>query len=283
MENAPRRPSSDGPDPSPDVRTPGFGRPDSGRAHCYAGIMKRGATKTSKKPKTKTTKKFAAAPARKRVAAKVRAVAEHASTAASKRVAELVDLVRRRIDRIAEDFYDMGVALRELATPRLYTAVGCKTFEELLRKYDLGRSQAYQAMAVVKAFPSRDEAISLGFEKAAAILHYASATRKPDLPQLITQSGRLAGRKIADLSVRDIDAETARVRKIQRAKGPPTEREVRAARAARELQRWMRKHGGRPARVEAHEDHREAWIDVRISLAEVERWLRLGGSLRVAS
>jgi hypothetical protein len=65
---------------------------------------------------------------------------------------------------ISEDFYDMGAALRELATPRLYTSVGCKSFDELLRKYGLGRSQAYQAMAVVKAFPSRDEAIDLGFD-----------------------------------------------------------------------------------------------------------------------
>ena len=231
---------------------------------------------TSKKPRT-AKKKTA------RVAAKVRDVAERASSAASRRVVDLVDLVKRRIARISEDFYDMGVALRELATPRLYTSVGCKTFDELLRKYDLGRSQAYQAMAVVKAFPSRDEAIELGFEKAAAILHYASATRKPDLPQLISQSGRLAGKAIAELSVRDIDAETARVRKIQRARGVPTEREVRASRAARELQRWMRKHGGRPARVEAHEDHREAWIDVRLSLAEVERWLRLSTPVRAAS
>jgi hypothetical protein len=77
----------------------------------------------------------------------------------------------------------------------------------LLRKYGLGRSQAYEAMAVAKAFPSRDEAIELGFAKAAAILHYASATRKPDLPQLITQSGRLGGKRLADMSARDIDAE----------------------------------------------------------------------------
>jgi hypothetical protein len=36
---------------------------------------------------------------------------------------------------ISEDFYDMGAALRELATARLYTSVGCKSFDELLRKY----------------------------------------------------------------------------------------------------------------------------------------------------
>ena len=248
--------------------------------------MKSAPAKPSK-AKSKSSSKQGATSKKKRVPAremtKVRATAEHAASAASRRVTDLVDLVKRRMASISENFYDMGAALRELATPRLYTSVGCKSFDELLRKYGLGRSQAYQAMAVVKAFPSRDEAIDLGFEKAAAILHYASATRKPDLPQLITQSGRLAGKALADMSVRDIDAETARVRKIQRAKGAPTEREVRASRAARELQRWMRKHGGRPARVEAHEDHREAWIEVRLSLAEVERWLRLGAPLRAAS
>jgi hypothetical protein len=242
------------------------------------------ATKAKKphKPKRPTAAKPTKV-GRAAVVKKVRARAEHASSVASKRVVDLVDLVRRRMGRIVEDFYDMGVALRELATPRLYTSVGCTTFDDLLRKYALGRSQAYEAMAVVKAFPNRDEAIGLGLAKAAAILHYASATRKPDLPQLITQSGRLGGKKLADMSAHDIDAETARVRKIQHAKGPPTEREVRAARAARELQRWMRIHAGRPARVEAHEDHREAWIDVRFSLAEVERWLKLGRHLRAVS
>lgn len=240
--------------------------------------MKR--TTSKKRPKKHTAAKKTT---RARVVKKVRAEAVDASSAASKRALELVELVRRRMARISEDFYDMGVALRELATPRLYTAVGCRTFDDLLRKYTLGRSQAYEAMAVVKAFPSREEAIALGLTKASAILHYASATRKHDLPQLITQSGRLAGKKLSAMSARDIDAETARVRKIQRAKGPPTEREVRASRAARELSRWMRSRGGRPARVEAHEDHRDAWIDVRISLGEVERWLKLGRHLRAVS
>ena len=246
--------------------------------------MKRSPPKTTKSAKPSKTK--TKTPKGKKTAAvvkKVRAPVEHGSSAASKRALELVDLVRRRMARISEHFYDIGVALRELATPRLYVSVGCATFDELLRKYGLRRSQSYQAMAVVKAFPSRDEAIALGFAKAAAVLHYASATRKPDLPQLITQSGKLAGKKLADMSAHDIDAETARIRKIQRAKGPPTEREARAARAARELQQWMRKHAGRPARVEAHEDHREAWIDVRFSLAEVERWLKLGRHLRAVS
>ena len=88
--------------------------------------------------------------------------------------------------------YDMGVALRELATPRLYTAVGCKTFDHLLRRYDLGRSQAYQAWPSSRRSPNRDEAIGLGFANASAVLHHASATRKPDLPQLIAQSGGIA-------------------------------------------------------------------------------------------
>jgi hypothetical protein len=238
--------------------------------------MLRAMKRPTSKPKKKRSGRLV-------VVQKVLARAEKASSASSRRAHELVELVRRRMARISEDFYDIGVAMRELATPRLYTSVGCKTFDDLLRKYALGRSQAYEAMAVVKAFPSRAETIDLGFAKAAAILHYASATRKPDLPQLIMQSGKLGGKSIAEMSVRDIAAETARVRKIQHAKGPPTEREVRAARAARELQRWMRKHAGRPASVEAHEDHREAWIDVRFSLAEVERWLKLGRQLRAVS
>ena len=199
-----------------------------------------------------------------------------ASSAAARRVEDLVDLVRRRLSHIAEDFYDMGVALRELASPKLYTAVGCTSFEELLGKYRLGsHTQAYRAMAVVKAFPNRDEAIALGFEKCAAVLSYASATKKPDVARAITESGKLGGKSLATLSVRDIDKETSRVRKIQRAKGAPTEREVRASRAARELKRWLGKHHARPAAIDVHEDHRELWVDVRFSLATLEAMLGL--------
>ena len=140
-----------------------------------------------------------------------------------------------------------------------------------------------RAGVVKKVRAQAEHAATAASKRALELVDLVRRRMAPDLPQLITQSGRLAGRKLADMSARDIDAETARVRKIQRAKGPPTEREVRAARAARELQRWMRKHAGRPARVEAHEDHREAWIDVRVSLAEVERWLQLGRHLRAAS
>jgi hypothetical protein len=100
------------------------------------------------------------------VAKTIKKRAAKASSASARRVDDLVDLVRRRLSHIAEDFYDMGVALRELASPKLYAAVGRSSFEELLAKYKLGsHTQAYRAMAVVKAFPNRDEAIALGFEK----------------------------------------------------------------------------------------------------------------------
>ena len=210
--------------------------------------------------------------------------AANASSASARRVEDLVDLVRRRLTHIAEDFYDMGVALRELAIPKLYTAVGCASFEDLLTKFSLGsHTQAYRAMAVVKAFPNRDEAITLGFEKCAAILSYASATKKPDVAREITAAGKLAGKPLAALSAREIDKETSRVRKIQRAKGPPTEREVRAARAARELKAWLGKHHARVAAIDVHEEHHELWVDVRFSLAALEAMLGLKTrKLRVA-
>ena len=218
------------------------------------------------------------------VARTVKKHAAKASSASARRVEDLVELVRRRLTHIAEDFYDMGVALRELASPRLYTAVGCTSFEDLLAKYHLGsHTQAYRAMAVVKAFPNRDEAIGLGFEKCAAILSYASATKKPDVAREITAAGKLAGKPLAALSAREIDKETSRVRKIQRAKGPPTEREVRASRAARELKAWLGKHHARAAAIDVHEEHHELWVDVRFSLAALETMLGLTKrKLRVA-
>ena len=64
--------------------------------------------------------------------------AVEASSAAARRVEDLVDLVRRRLSHIAEDFYDMGVALRELASPKLYTAVGCTSLRSCSASIDSG-------------------------------------------------------------------------------------------------------------------------------------------------
>ena len=74
------------------------------------------------------------------------------------------------------------------------------------------------------------------------------------------QMTKLGGRPLEDLTVRDIQREVARVRRIQRAKGPPTEREVRVARAVRELRHRLKEHGARVEDVDSHEDHREMWI-----------------------
>jgi hypothetical protein len=76
-------------------------------------------------------------------------------------------------------------------------------------------------------------------------------------------------------------ATPARVAKKVRARAVPASRA--AAKRVVELVDLVRRRTGRPARVEAHEDRREAWIDVRFSLAEVERWLRLGRHLRAVS
>jgi hypothetical protein len=69
---------------------------------------------------TQTTPQALAADAKKQLATNKR------------RGQSLLALIERRKDRITEDFYDIGEALRELLNNKLYAALGFDTFEQLL-------------------------------------------------------------------------------------------------------------------------------------------------------
>ncbi len=168
------------------------------------------------------------------------------------RALELVALVRRRKAEIADAFYDMGEALRELGTDDMLLALRRKSFEEVCKK-DCGISVALadSLVKVVKAM-TRREAIRFGRTKAIALVELAAATPADDTPAGLArqQQVRLADGESVDprrASAQTIEAAAKRERQFQAARrggarrGRTTTAEERAL--AAELQKRLRKRG----------------------------------------
>lgn len=181
----------------------------------------------------------------------------------------LVQSVVQRRRRVAEQFYGMGVELRKLSEPRMYQALGFASFGELLEgRKIINRMTALRLISVVEAFPER-LAIELGLEKAYALVRYAEATPAPDIARVLAERNVVVGAKrVSDVTVREIVAETKRIRGggVARDSRDPAAREARGA--ARALQAALRKVGGKGVVA------RGAWEDgtwkVRIEMSAEE-------------
>src|SRR4051812_34803194 len=87
-------------------------------------------------------------------------------TAATRRAEALIAEILVKKTLIADAFYDLGLALRELQTKKMYSALGFSSFEALLCGRKLfGDTQARKLIAVVSTL-DRETAIDLGVEKA---------------------------------------------------------------------------------------------------------------------
>ncbi|MBI2394216.1 MAG: hypothetical protein HYV09_31890 [Deltaproteobacteria bacterium] len=180
-------------------------------------------------------------------------LAKSTETAAVKRAHELLELIARRMQRITEDFYDIGTALRELQDKKLYAALGFASLGELLKARRLmSRSRAFELMHIVKTVP-RKQALALGAEKSYALARLTAATKEIDtVEELVTAGVEVRGRKrsVDDLSVRELETRVREERvKSRHAKVDPQEKE--AARVARVIQAALRKKGAREASVAA--------------------------------
>lgn len=190
--------------------------------------------------------KKAAEASKKALATTTKAV----STAAHTRAESLLAEIERRKQRIAEDFYDIGVNLRELSEKKLFGALGYPTFAAMLAERKvMSLSQAHRLIRIVRTLP-RDKALAVGSEKAALLTGYSEATPEPDTPEWLLDEGKLpGGKRVADASTREI----ATALKEARAKSKPrkkTPEETTAEADARKAQAALRKRGAKGATVE---------------------------------
>jgi hypothetical protein len=204
-------------------------------------------------------------------AAKTRSLvasAERISAADLRRAEALLKEIARRKARIAEEFYDIGEALRELQHKKLYVALGHGSFGEMLSSRNvMSRSQAHKLIAIVSTLP-RDKALTLGSEKSALLVRYSIATPAVDTPEWLLEQGTLpGGKKVADASAREIQAAAQKVRSSPAKKLPPEE--VQAQKSARAAQAALRKRGAKGALVSAVRKPGGMWLHIEIPVAAV--------------
>ncbi len=137
------------------------------------------------------------------------------------RLADLLALVRRRVSEVVEGFYDIGEALQEILDHKLYAAAGHKSLEALLKAEGMmSFRQASKLIAVVREVP-REKALSLGQERAYALVAYTNATPEDDSPATLLA----ANAPVSSASVREIKAATREARARAKAKRPKTDAE----------------------------------------------------------
>ncbi|NOY89824.1 MAG: hypothetical protein GXP55_01350 [Deltaproteobacteria bacterium] len=171
------------------------------------------------------------------------------------------DIATRRA-RIADDFYEIGVALNRLSARPLYTALGYTNFDDLLaQRRVIGRVQAFKLMAVTQAFDKR-QALRLGVEKSYALVRYVAATPAHDLAHsLAATNARIAGKRLGGMSAKDLRDATKRLR----SGAPADDHDLKDARAtARKLQKKLRTEGAKTAKVRAHREG--SGVQLRIDL-----------------
>lgn len=196
-------------------------------------------------------------------------VVRGAGAAAKARGEALVALVERRVARIAEDFYEIGEALRELKEKKLYAAMGYRSFEALLVDRSLPSDRQAAKLIQVVSSVARDQALELGLERAFALVRYTEATPEPDTPgYLLASKAKVGGKPVAQASVRAIVAATKAVRKAHPGKRAKSTGEAEADDAVKRAHAWLAKKGVRGAKVEAKRS-RGAWV-VRVDVPATE-------------
>ncbi len=167
------------------------------------------------------------------------------------RAERLIRDIKKRNSRVAVDSYQIGVDLKALSQHELYGAAGYQSFRELVQDRQLMHpATAYRMIAVVDHYP-KAQAIELGMGRAYALTRFVEATPALDLAStLFADNPKIGNKRLSEMSVRDLQAATARVRRAStRRQADP---DAKAARAeARRLQRVLRTAGARSAKVRA--------------------------------
>lgn len=195
-----------------------------------------------------------------------------ASKAGLQRAEDLLELIARRMNRIREDFYDIGVALRELIDKKLYRPLGFVSFEDMLAKREImGKSQAYKLIAIARELP-REEALTVGQERAYALTALAAATPEVDDARTILAAGvKVHGKtkNVSKLSKREIENVTKEVRAPRKA-NPAAKAAAGLARRAQQELRARRIE----ATVQADRRDQRWWATVRVPLDDLGALVR---------
>jgi len=119
----------------------------------------------------------------------VKRLAENAVERARIEADSLVTTIARRRTSIEEAFYDIGESLSKLREKRLYSALGFERFDDLVQaRLGISPVQARKLIGITEQL-TRARAVSLGQERAAALVRLAAATNKPDTAETLAREG----------------------------------------------------------------------------------------------
>ncbi|MBK8219276.1 MAG: hypothetical protein IPK71_36590 [Myxococcales bacterium] len=167
------------------------------------------------------------------------------SAAAQKRLASLLETIERRKARIVEDFYDIGVALKEIVDKKLYLQAGYASFGDLIdgRKI-MGKTQAFKLVSIARAVP-REKAIEVGSEKAYELVRLTEQTPEPDTVEDVLTTGVRGPKGKGTIDVKKLSSReiAQKRRELAKANEKPNDDEIAAKREARLAQAEMRKAG----------------------------------------
>jgi len=166
----------------------------------------------------------------------IEATKRDALAARRKKLTSLSALIRRRLATVVESFYDIGVALTEIAKTKLYGADGHASLEAYLDAEKLlSPSQARKLIDIVKNIP-REQALAVGQERAYALIALSRATPEPDSAVELIAQGEVDGQPAAKAPVRAIKDAA----KAQREKAPKTPAAKAKAKADAAIEKGVR-------------------------------------------
>jgi hypothetical protein len=199
--------------------------------------------------------------------------ASRVSAADRARAESLLAEIARRKQRIAEDFYDIGLALLQLFKKKLHVALGYRSFKEMLTAREVLSPTTAKSLIRLVSTISREQALEYGQEKAIVLLSYSEATPELDTPKTLMDSGQLPGGKpVAAASVRDLKEATKQIRAAQ-GKSKALSEEARAARAeVKTVVKWLHSHG--VSKPEVREIRAEGGYRIRVDLP-LASWAKL--------
>ncbi len=239
---------------------------------------------TSVKPspaKAQAEKALAARPAARRHAVRqatsaLVAAATKISAADRTKAEALLAEIARRKERIAEDFYDIGLAVLQISKKKLYLALGHTSFDEMLKARDVLSPSTARGLIQLVSTMSRDEALAYGQEKAIALISYAKATPDLDTPKTLMEGGSLPdGKPIVKASVRDIKQAATKVRAAE-GKSKPLSADAKQAQAeVKAVAKWLRERGAPNAKV-SEARNKDGYV-IRVELPALA-WSRVRSS-----
>jgi hypothetical protein len=206
-------------------------------------------------------------PAVARALAKLKGEALKAKARKAARAEELLALIERKKLEILDAFYDIGLALKELAG--LYGSLDYDSLKDCLEdRASVSYSTAKELLAIVDVTP-RAIALQLGKEKSFELVKWTRSTPAVDTPASVYR----ANEEIDGVPVRDASAQhISRARKkLEASKAPKDAKHQAAERAARALQGWLRKNGAKSAKAVARRGQGGWVLAVELPVAEAEK------------